>query len=83
MKEQKNGEGKGGKYLEKGKFFVEEKKTKQENIWRRKCKTEKEKEENIWRRIIFFGATVSGMRTEINTGYFMTAAGRPGGRIFF
>ena len=39
----------GGK-SEKGKFFVEEKKTKQENIWRRKCKTEKEKEENIWRR---------------------------------
>ena len=40
--EKKNGEGKGGKYLEKENIF----------FLRRRIRTEKEKEKNIWRRKI-------------------------------
>ena len=55
MGEKKNGEGKGGKCLEKENIFCEEKE-KEENIWKRKIffSEEKEKEENIWRRKISF-----------------------------
>ena len=65
VEEKKNGEGKGGKHLEKEKIFLRRskiKKEKEEHFWRRKIvflllskrKTEKEKEDNICRTGIFW-----------------------------
>ena len=61
----KNGEGKGGKYLEKESIFSAEEEEKKENILRRKIsfldiRTENEKEQNIVKKDKF--ARVDGLK---------------------